>query len=121
MELIIIPNQCTIGPVSVEIANLRQGDEFDPEKFDIICSHTQALQIRGMASTVAVDKYSNTTLVSNDCKWGPVWIDGSINRTDNDSMIHRGWYLIDKVTSNVTDYGIYAVLTLEVTKIAIGY
>jgi hypothetical protein len=88
------------------------------EKFMVLCTQTQALQLKGMASPVTFNNYNNTILASNDNPWSPIWINSNTDCTDNDTFTHRGWYLIDNVEVNLSEWGSRVACTVEATKIA---
>lgn len=91
-------DQCAVGPISVEAAQLLENNDHavsGAESFDILCTHTEALQIMGLATPSTIMEYPGMKMVTGkEGTWGHIWIDGSTSLEDNLTMQHRGWFVI---------------------------
>lgn len=118
-----------IGPISVTAGYIFESDEpgngDGTEKFDIICTQQQAIQIKGLVTPVNKTRYGNRYYINfDDPNWGLIPLDAAIDLADNDYINYRGigYILIDaqiksespklttvtltveKILGNLTDY-----------------
>jgi len=100
-------NLCTIGPVSITDANLYDGQTFNYSNsatktvasgssittrgqygeefgFDIICTNSEALQLRGVVEMGEV-----------------IWMDTSNELTDNNFLQHKGWVVLTSLETEL--------------------
>jgi len=113
-------DNCIIGPLRIPAAHLEEDNTFadGTEEFKLVTSHTEALQLQGLASKVKRDDFGNTTVISTQKSgWGLIPLDTSVELEDNEDWTHRGYYLIDKVEPEV-QRGMYMLSKVSGEKVA---
>jgi len=112
----------TIGPIELDHTELYDSNTLQidgHEEFTIICTNSQARQIMGLASINNTKETTNSiTTLTHDNPWGIVWLDTSNTLTDNDDIVHRGWYHIigaEPTTDLGADYVHLAVLVEKIS------
>jgi hypothetical protein len=113
--------ECKIGPIEVDAAHLREGNEQGAdgtEKFSLFLENLKARQVMGLSGEVNRENYGQMAVLSNKGKWGPIPVDTSTSLLDNDNLRHRGYYLLRHPTPKL-EYGPkYLELECECEKIA---
>jgi len=94
---------CKIGPVLLPIVQINdnndQGSGDGNEKFDVVCSPTDAIRIQGLQTDVIQDTDNGKNILTQTgIGWGLLPIDASVPLTDNDFLNHRGYGIITDVT-----------------------
>lgn len=113
-------SQAIIGPIPVDAAQLYTNNAMDKagaDTFQLMCNHTQALQIQGLAGTVNTNSFNNLVMASTDSPWGIVPLQPSISLSDNSYLKHDGYYLLSDVTPNSDMGPNYTTLDVKCQKI----
>jgi hypothetical protein len=87
-----------IGPITLDNAHLREGDETKrdgTESINLICSVAQAYQLMGLCEGAVKTNYGPLRVVNGiDSRWGVLPIDTSENLLINEHQSHKGLYQI---------------------------